>query len=280
MLPINRVTNLLQPTLDDIAFLASNKTASSLQILLSSLRKSGQWEPEGTLYEFLDECLVRLAKKSVKYYDDLMTMIYETGCDYADVKNCSIFLFLAVVLEQWPFLVKSASSHHLQNVIGWLVRYLGCSTQAGENSTLLSYIRDRIQQQVSGDEARLLLQKPSKETERTPLTIMPSVLNSALGMNATEPISRFSKPETNARQSQSIRSEISVNSIPPAEVNHEYFLTAWTQKDIGQAILDGDVGSLVLCLCSKYDEVRRQALNDLKRILGKLKVGLLPFKLS
>ena len=272
-LPSNSITALLQSSLDDIAFSTANATVSFLEVLVCSLRRSDQWKAEASLFGFLDECFTRLAQKPVKYYDDLMGILYEIGSDEAGLINCSIGLFLAVVLEQWSFLAKSASSCHLQNVSGWLSRYLNYLMHAGENLIVLSYFRKSIQQRVDEVGARLLLQTPSEDPVQTAIGRIPSNLGSSDKMNVIRPTSFSRQDDTIRTQFETTGSAIPPPPSLPVEVHDEHFVTSWTKKEIGRAILDGDVGILTLCLCSKYEEVRKQALNDLRIILGKLEVG-------
>lgn len=206
-----------------------------------------------------------------------MAIIYEIGSDDVDVKTCSIGLFLTAILEQWPFLVKSASSKNLQNVSGWLTRYLGFCMQAGENLIVLSYFRNQIQELVSDAKARSLLQTPLAEPEQLPLIRISSVLDDVDKRKAKDLTTLISQPETTRAQPETTGTGIPLEPSP-VEVHDERCLTRWTKKDIGQATLDGDVGALVLCLCSKYEEVRKHALSNLRIILGKLEVCPLPFK--
>lgn len=209
-----------------------------------------------------------------------MAIIHEIGSDDANVRNCTIGLFLAVILEQWPFLMKSASSHTIQHITTWLIRYLGFSMQVGEDSNVLSYFRDQIQQRLSDVEAISLLEKPLEEPEQFPSARISSVLNTADEREVKGLVTVISQSETSGAQIEPNVTEASSQTSLPGEVDDERCLTRWTKKDIGQALLDGDVGALILCLCSKYEEIRKQALNNLRVVLGKLKVGSSLFKLE
>lgn len=264
-LPNHKVSTMLQQALDDIGFSVSNTTVSLVEVLSSSLRRSSQAEAGASLFEFLDECLVRLAKRSVKYYDDLMEIVREIESNDGEVKSSSIGLFLTVIIEQWPFLVKSASGHNLRNVIGWLNRFVGFCMHADENTTFLSYFRRQIRKLVSDVEARSMLRMPLEELEQSPMTRI-STISDGTDDRKMEDRKAHTPPL------EKIHTRIFREPSPPLEVHDERDLTKWTKKDVGQATLDGDVGALVLCLCSKYEEVRNNALNSLKIIFGKLEV--------
>ncbi len=264
---------LLQPAIDDISLSAPSTTVSFLEILVSSLRRTDQVETESFVFEYLDECLVRLAKKPVKYYDDLMAIIYQIGSDKAGVKNYSIGLLLVVILEQSPYLVKSKPSHNLHSVTKWLTRYLNISMQAGENHIVLSYFRNQIGQQLSDTTTSELLQKSLEEPEQLCFLNEPSLLH---GLSRR----KVSRPTKVVSQAETAKSGALEPPSPPIEVDDEHDLTRWAKKDIIQATLDGDVGALALCLCSKYEEVRKQALNNLRIVLGKLEVGKRLFRID
>lgn len=265
-LPNQKVSTMLQQALDDIGFSVSNTTVSSVEVLSSSLRRGSQWEAEASVFEFLDECLVRLARRSVIYYDDLMETIREIKSEEGEVKSSTLSLLLTVMIEQWPFLIKSASSHNLRNVVGWLNRFVGFCLHADENTTFLSYFRRRIQNLISDVEARSMLQIPLKELKQLPI-IRTSTRSDDADDRKLEDRKSLTSP------SETIQTSIFREPSPPLEVYDERDLTKWTNKDIGQATLDGDIGALVLCLCSKYEEVRTNALNSLKIIFEKLEVG-------
>lgn len=268
-LPGSKVRTMLQQALDDIGFSTSTTTVSSLEVLISSLQRD-QCEVETSLFQFLDECLVRLAKKPVKYYDDLTAIVNEIESNDVEIKTGSIGLFLTVILEQWPFLVKSASSHDLRIITEWLNSYLVFGTQVGENTTVLSYFRKQIQKLVIDIKARSMLETPSEKPQQLTMIKLSTI------SDVTD--QRKVKNTTLASQPGTTETRIFLESCPPVEVHDERDLTRWSKKDMGQAMLDGDVGALVLCLCSKYEEVRKHALNSLRIILGKLEVCLSLFK--
>lgn len=269
-LPSHKVRTILQQALDDIGFSTSTTTVSFAEVLIHSLRRNGQWEAGASLFEFLDECLVRLAKKPVKYYDDLMEIVREIESSDAEVKTSSIGLFLTVIVEQWPFLVKSTSSHTLQNVTGWVNRFVGFCIHADANTILLSYFRNRIQKLVNDFEAVSMLLTPLEELEQLPM-IRISTIPDSTDDHKIEGRNKFISPSESTHV-KTTGPRIFRDPSPPREVHDERDLTKWARKEVGQATLDGDVGALVLCLCSNDEEVRKSALNSLKIIFGKLEV--------
>lgn len=268
----HKIGTMLQQALDDIGFSSSTTTVSSLEVLTCSLRGNDQWKAEASLFEFLDECFVRLAKKPVKYYDDSVAVIYENKSNDEVVKPGSLGPFLYVILEQWPFLVKSASNHNLRNLTMWFTRYLGFCVQAGENTIVLSYYRNQIQQLVSDAEALSMLNLPLEKLEKLP-EIRPSMISDDTDESKAIDLKLLtSQPETSMAQVKRTGTKVFLEPGPPSEVHDERDLSRWTKKEIRQATLDGDVGALVLCLCSKDVEIRNHALNSLRILLGNLEV--------
>jgi nucleolar pre-ribosomal-associated protein 1 len=262
----NRVRTLLHSAIDDIGIFTLNKTDPSLEVLISSLQRRGQRESEASLFEFLDQCLTRVATKPVKYYDDLMATISRIRSPRVDAQDCNVGLLLVAIFEQWPFLVKSAPSHTLRTVTRWLSCYLDFSEQAGENMVVLTYFRNEIEQKISDDKARALLRKSMNGPAQLCSLQEPSILHDRGQTKANGLNTPITPPET-------IETETLLPPIPPEEVGQEHFSIDWTKKDVVQATLDGDVGTLVLHLCSNFEEVRKQALNNLRVILGNLEVG-------
>ena len=60
---------------------------------------------------------------------------------------------------------------------------------------------------------------------------------------------------------------------PPQEPTDHPELHGWAREEIQDAVIDGSVGKLVFCLCSKDVSVRKESLNQIRSLSEKLKVG-------
>ena len=62
----------------------------------------------------------------------------------------------------------------------------------------------------------------------------------------------------------------------PVEDERHAALHKWEREDLTEALEQGDIGELLLCLCSGHEEIRRQAHSAITRFMAKLKVCLQP----
>lgn len=265
----------LKSVVKDNQILYADKCMSSLEILVLSLHDSKDWKPSKTVFEFLDSCVLRFVRKPVHYYDILIELIKTAGIG-SNSRNLRIDLLLVTIMEQWSFLVKRTDASTIDNVSTWLVRYiemarLGVHSSItasldGEANRLLLYIRDQLMAEVDDKECRATFMKSVTDT---PCEV-PDILE-ACG-NAEDETNRTKTELLTSR----IRSENLPNLMligPPEEHDDHVGLTRWVREDVQDAITEGFIGDLVFCLCSKYAEIRKQALTCMRTFVKKLEVG-------
>jgi nucleolar pre-ribosomal-associated protein 1 len=76
-------------------------------------------------------------------------------------------------------------------------------------------------------------------------------------------------PPAEAEQRATIGPSVDLEA-PPEEDEKHIGLTRWKKKDLSEAIDDGDIGELLLCLCSKHAEIRLQAINNTRQLMATL----------
>ena len=270
--PSDRIRDLLLSIVQENAILQQHTRQASLDALLDSLMDYGDWRASDALFQFLDSCILRYIRKPLKYYDDLAKTNGETAFTLNQPPDQPVSLLLVVVMEQWPFLVKSAEPSQLTNVAKWLARYLDCSRFIGEDLTKLSDMRDHITLQIKDQECREILKKALKESRDPNLSssqeaIYPEGRDHA---NQTMP-SGLPNQDTLVVTPQT-------PSGPPEEDENHPGLIRWAQKEVPDAVEEGTVGQLILCLCSTHEEIRKQALGNLCSLLAKIQVSLCEYK--
>ncbi len=260
-----RVRVLMRSMIEDSTFINSDPAHDSFDILVSSLQSSKYGIPSDWLLEFLDNCILRCVRKPVKYYDNLTTMVSTVTPKVDDIRDCKIDLLLVTVLDQWPFLVKSATAAVIKEATMWLVRYLDLLMQIGSNISVLSIFRDQFRGQIKDKESRMSLKQALLEplvhvTRHELMEIDRSGQETNDGLaNVPPAIGAASDKES------------SVSQLPVEDEDHPA-LRRWIQMDIPEAIKDGEVGRLILCLCSKYEDIRKQAIVSLGKLSGNLEV--------
>lgn len=258
---------------EETSLLLQATTYNSFEVLLLSLQNLKHGLPSDSLFEFLDNCILRCLRKPVKYYDDLATNVSGLTPNIGKMTSCKIDLLMVTILHQWPFLIKSAKPVVLKEVTLWLVRYLDFLLHNDGSLALLSMIREKFTGQVRDGQVRGLLEKALRE---------PTIYGTKDELHRiNRPNQKGSNPSVSLSQEIGVESnkDTEVAQLPTEDDDHPA-LVRWAQMGISEAIKDGEIGGLILCLCSKYEDIRKQAIVNLGKFSGILQVGyiLLPAK--
>ena len=251
-----------------------NETMLALDILVLSLQKSEKWCPSYAVFDFVDNCVLRFVQKPVHYYD-AHSQIVVTGSETHDTHSD---LLLITILEQWPFLVRKTHDSVVTSVALWLVRYIelcnlrirhSCVTKCDVGAwEVLVQIRDQLERDVKDEACRNMVKKSLSEPSELGLSI--DAVVSASSGNKREIAEKV-------RQDEAGQSDSNVELLPPGpsrEKEDHFGLNQWTREDVQDAITDGAVEGLFLCLCSKYAEIRQQAVANVITFMSQLEVSL------
>lgn len=248
----------------------------SLNALNLSLQDFGSWRASDSVFEFLDNCILRLVRNTIHYYDLASSIVFheEHSVEPSDIR---IDLLLIAVMEQWPFLAKSVDPATLQNVSLWLVRYVeavrltsghdGSDMNGSGTANLLSHIKSQIRTKTEDKACRRILGSGWEDPLK--LGISEEAVKVA-NANHEETVTEL---DTRTQQETPEISGNLVPSGPPQEDEDHPGLTRWSREDIGDAISEGAIGDLFLCLCSQYMEIRKQALSSVDALMRKLEVS-------
>ena len=247
------------------------RSTASLNNLVLSLRDSGDWKATDQVFEFLDHCISHLIRKPIHYYDILAELIASTELNI-NPRFCQVDILLVTIVDQWCFLVQSADTPTVTNVSEWLVRYMEVNNlnkghvQEGaignETTRLLSQLRDQLKSRIQDTTCRAIFETALEERHE---------LGEVEQMVATNTISeaghmlRLANPP--------LKQEIGLPAGPPEEHEDHPGLHQWTGHEVQDAISEGHVKALILCLCSKYVGIRKQALAGVRALVTRLKVG-------
>lgn len=248
----------------------------SLDVLVLSLQGSDEWSPSSTVFEFLDNCILRFMRKPVHYFDVYSSILATAEIECA-MSGTHIDLILVALLEQWPFLVKNTDASEIANVAIWLSRYIElsslrirhlCKAQRDvAGMKVLMRIRDQLIGDVKDKSCRSMLKRSLREPPELGLSIR-SAVSASTGKDR-----RIIEEEPYIDE---IRSELSADLLPPRppqEQDDHFGLNRWTRGDIQDAITNGAIEELFLCLCSIYAEIRQQAVKSITTFMSKLEVS-------
>ncbi|KAF1846825.1 uncharacterized protein K460DRAFT_386959 [Cucurbitaria berberidis CBS 394.84] len=259
------IKSLLGAVLQDQEMLQTKTSPDALDALIASLGGSSvSSTPSAEALEFLDDCCARFIKVPIKYFDDLDAMCARSCLATTDLGPFSPLLITLV--EQWPFKGgETATSSTADPLSQWLSRLLYLLKLIGEDETILTIVRDALVESANQAYQDVLkdsfLWKMSKERAKEALKLATGADFSGSERSSTSPV-----PADEPEQPAKARYEVSLEA-PPKEDEKHTGLTRWKRKDLSEAIDDGDIGELLLCLCSEHTEIRLQAIHNIRQLM-------------
>ena len=248
--------------------LQQDSKVPSFLALVYSLESTPVWQPTDQVYNFLDNCIQRLVKRPLKYMGDMEAYAKISNDQYASGRLSLLFV---VIAEQWPFYLDRNSSADAKDVALWIARFLTAAGEAGENWLALRNVKKHLSKSTKPGEARRQLDASLGDSASKMLSLQPS-FKERLG--ATLPAEGPSTEPTNVDATTTAKIELfNAEIAPPTETDDHPGLYRWLQVDITDALSDGAIGDLILCLSSSYEEVRRQALPNVRLCMSKLKAA-------
>ncbi|KAH7398184.1 ribosome 60S biogenesis N-terminal-domain-containing protein [Pyrenochaeta sp. MPI-SDFR-AT-0127] len=263
------VKSLLTNILHDQEMLQTKTSPDALDALIASFRAiSGSSTPSAEVLEFFDDCCARFTKVPIKYFDDLDAMCATTSQNAADLGPLSPLLMTLV--EQWPFKGGEAATGSTADALAqWLSRLLYLLKLIGEDESILCLVRDALVDSANQAYKDVLkdafLWKMGKEKAKEALKLATGADFSGSERSTVSP-APLEEPEQPIKIRPGVDPE-----VPPVEDAKHTGLTRWRKKELGEAIDDGDVGELLLCLCSKHVEIRLQAINNIRQLMAIVK---------
>ncbi|KAF2272985.1 uncharacterized protein EI97DRAFT_436422 [Westerdykella ornata] len=273
------VKSLLSAIQQDQDMLQMRTHPTALDAVIASLAPScGSSAPPTQILEFLDDCCARFVRSPIKYLDDLDTMRFRllekdgnTGsfAPFSPQSDLPFSPLLMTLVEQWPFKGgKPEKGNPAEPLAQWLAKLLYLLKLVGEDETLLEAVRDSLVSSADPAYQQVLKDsfswKMAKEKAK-------EALKSATGADFSGS-ERSNSTSVQPEQASDLRTEAaSVDlMLPPEEDEKHAGLNRWRRKEIDEAIDDGDVGELLLCLCSKHTEIRLQAVSNIQQLMAKI----------
>lgn len=272
------VKPLLNVILKDQELLQSETSPNALDALIASLEPTAGAVPSKDVLDFVDDCCARFIRGPIDYFDNMDTMCTKASITYADALPFSPLLMTFV--EQWSFKGgESATGPAAEAIAGWLSKLLYLFKLIGENEVTLTLVRDDLIEKAGKAYKEVLkdafLWKMYKARAK-------EALKRATGadFSGSERSSASPAPHVEADAPAKTGPVIDLE-LPPQEDEKHTGLTRWRKKEIEEAIEDGDIGELLLCLCSKHQEIRIQAINNVRQLMASIGVrSLTPLRIS
>ncbi|CAE7199306.1 hypothetical protein P3342_010217 [Pyrenophora teres f. teres] len=261
------IRSLLSDILQDQEMLQTKTSPDALDALIASLGStSGSSTPSNDVLDFLDDCCARFTTVPIKYFDDLDAM---RASDQTAMDVGPFSTLLMTLVEQWRFKGGETTTNNVADAIAqWLSRLLYLLKLIGEDEMMLGHVRDALVESANTAYREVLkdafLWKMGKERAKESLKLATGADFSGSERSSASPVP-VPRPTEEVYQQAKIRTAIDFEA-PPVEDEKHMGLTRWRKKDLDEAIEDGDIGELILCLCSEHAEIRIQAIDNIRRL--------------
>ncbi|KAL8709963.1 MAG: hypothetical protein Q9220_005414 [cf. Caloplaca sp. 1 TL-2023] len=245
---IHAIQGLLRVALCESVSINSAYCDQHLALLYSSLIQTDDWQLSTTFLEFLDSCFTRLSKKAVKYHQHLLGLTAEMKHQWdSNIEYLSGDL-LMVIMEQWPFMQRSYPMQEVETITDWLSRYLYILEHNGGDADFVHHIREEIKGITKHKQCRRVLSQ-SAQKNYTSLQVARSKLPADHELTSPRLLNGG-----NTMKENFLRQSWTPPSPPPTEDEDHPGLGKWRSFDIGEAVADGAIGELILCLWSNERE--------------------------
>jgi nucleolar pre-ribosomal-associated protein 1 len=262
------IKSLLGVILQDQEMLQTQTSPDALDALIASLgAPPGSSAPSVEVLDFLDDCCARFIKTPIKYFDDIDVVCVRDSL--SETAKGPFSSLLMTFVEQWPFRGgEAATGSAAEPLAQWLSKLLYLFKLIGEDETMLTSVRDALVGSAAKTHKDVLkdafLWKMGKESAKEALKLATGADFSGSDRSTSSP-----SPATEAEHKETNKPNIDLEA-PPEEDEKHTGLTRWKKKDLSEAIEDGDIGDLLLCLCSKHAEIRLQAINNTRQLMATL----------
>ena len=223
------------------------------------------------LFGFLDNCMARCVKKTVLYADLLDNVVRMKGENEENtLPGSQPDLLMITFMEQLSYLVVRYEEESMVPVAGFLRLYIDYSLLRGVSRQMLILLRDKMQSCFEKDEdCFCILGKALQE----PLAGDLRQDFDQLRLASTREQHHATPPIVSTPLKEEVKADLP--SGPPIEDKDHLGLTRWIREDIQDAIADESIAELFLCLCSEFEEIRKQALTGIGKFMQKLPVSFL-----
>ena len=209
----------------------------------------------------------------MKYSGDLEELEKYSSSGSAEEKTKPASLLPLVMVDQWPFFTKSNNDDNVKTLLCWIAKFLQLLHTIGEDPAILLTIQDRFDSANRGTKfgsflAELLINTSGVDMQH-------GILSSKIRLAARADYDGQDFSENRVCGGVMPYPDSKLSAFrPPAETDDHPGLNRWMRKDIPEAIQDNSVGDLLFCLCSKYDEIRRQALSQARALQKRIEVSV------
>ena len=244
---------------------------SSLDALLAGFALADESKPVLSEYEFLDNAAGRAFRRPVHYEDLLSNLRVDKSSRRIGAESSHVSLLLVSLVEQWPFVLKSEAvpASGKVKLARRIARIFEFCSMVGEDVQSLNILCTILINSSSESICRGIFKEvPDPATTRR-LHWPTDALEPC--ENASDVQERLSPPSDHP-DGEAAKMNENDNGDPQDDLQLPDLKTLFkaVTKDVQEAVEAGDVGQLILCLCSNILSTRMEALGRLFKFVERL----------
>lgn len=221
---------------------------------MTSLSSSKEWSPDKHTYAFLDNCMSRIVRQPIKYFE-----LLETAQTYNSDKG-PLSLLACCIAEQWQFIAKGDNKEAQKRVASWISRVFDAFGVSGGNIRVLAHLAEDMVRD-SPEKPKLMLQKAIEKQEKSPIKVAGLGVEPHIAAVESTLVDEDHKKTTSVDLNAIFESP----SSPPTSLEG---LIKWSPSSLESDIHSGRLSRLVRCTTSPLEEVRIQTFTTLQSLLS------------
>ncbi|TVY83794.1 Uncharacterized protein LSUE1_G001903 [Lachnellula suecica] len=259
--PLLKLNSVLTSVTEENEILQNQTSISALDTFILVLRSLHESPNETLVYEFLDDCISRCAAKPIKYIFGLEEL--NSNVRDATDKSSPFSLLTLAIVEQWPFMIKSASDPVLQEIAQFVAQYLAALLKIKEDKKITKSVIQHLVAAISDNPT-------AKNTIEGTRTLVDTIAVPERKSKRSEGVGKGTK--SNAL-SEPDNADLTATIITDSEIVAEdnSSLVKWTNKDVEEVLEGGHAAALVMLLSSGTLSVRKEAATSISKFAKKLK---------
>jgi nucleolar pre-ribosomal-associated protein 1 len=260
-IPLLKLRSVLESIVKENQIFQTQTSTPVLDSFILGLRNIQETAAAGTIYDFIDRCVSRVASKSVNYLFTLEEIQVE-ACG-SDDQKAPVSLFTLAILEQWPFIIKSVDGTTLPELATFVARHLAGSIKIEEDQKVLKIITQKLAEgSPENSPTRKIIERSRKLVDTIDLPEPKPV-------RATQPKKATKSNIPTENEKNQILGMLSENDQAPKEDHSS--LVKWATKEVEEVVEEGHGAALIMLLSSEHLSVRKEAIINISKLTAKLK---------
>jgi nucleolar pre-ribosomal-associated protein 1 len=258
--PLLKLRSALISVVEENQIFQNQTTISALDTFILRLRELNDNPNSSATYTFLDGCVSRCAGKPIKYIfalDEISAEVHKS-----EGIQSAVSLLSLTIVEQWPYMVKTALDGALKATATFIARYLASSIKIHEDKKVIKYLIQKLSAEApESSAARHTLDQTRKLVDSIEVPEDRKILTGSTETAKSNTVNEIDNPN----------SLTSRNPESGDEVENNNALTKWTTKEVDDVIEGGYAKSLIMLLSSNVLSIRKEAATNISKFAAKLK---------